>query len=171
MTARTIFETNAAKIRELYQAIQDTAKHRDESPEHKQAWEEATHRFNSRYDLLAFPGGLERQEERLKQNHPEAIELAVRFLEADPWFFRSGYIKEDFIQVLKKASLSDDQCSRLRSALLAKIDSGGGREFREYCKLARALQTDEFREELEAKLESPDETVSQRAGWMLEALK
>ena len=171
MTAKSIFESNAAKLRELHQAVQSTAIKRDKSSEQRRLWEEATQRFHDQYDLLAFPGGLEHQMKCLQERDGDAIELAVSFLEADPWFFRSGYIKEDLIKSIKKASLSESQRDRLRNVLLARVNSGSGREYRDYCKLAPYLMTNEFREQLLAKVRSQDEKISQRARWMLEALE
>jgi len=116
---------------------------------------------------LAFPGGLDRQVDRLMAENDEAIELAIQFLEADPWFFRSGYIKETFLRRLRYAALTEAQRARLRDVLLRIVDSRGGREFREYCKLAKVLQTGELREKLETRTGSDDETVAQRARSML----
>jgi hypothetical protein len=170
MTEKTVFEANAARIVELHEALHLAFRDRDMSSHHWALWEEAGLRFRKSYDGLAFPGGLIRQQDRLKRLDPEAVELAVQFLEANPWFFRSGYIKEGFIRVLKRIPLSEDQQSRLRRALLAMVDQGAGREFRQYCTLARAVRTTDFRADLEARLESTDQRVSQRARWMLEAL-
>jgi hypothetical protein len=171
MTEKTVFEAHAARIVELHEALHLAFRDRDMSSHHWALWEEAALRFRKSYDGLAFPGGLIRQQDRLKRLDPEAVELAVQFLEANPWFFRSGYIKEGFIRVLKRIPLSEDQQSRLRRALLAMVDQGAGREFRQYCTLARAVQTADFRAHLEARLDSTDQKVSQRARWMLEALR
>jgi hypothetical protein len=43
------------------------------------------------------------------------IETAISFLEADPYFFRSGYMKEEMWGRLKKAQLSPKQLSRLEA--------------------------------------------------------
>ena len=69
----------------------------------------------AKYDQLAFPGGLTKQFELLEAGDPEAIEMAVRYLEADPWYFRSGYYKADMLRFLRKHPLSDDQSARLRA--------------------------------------------------------
>jgi len=82
------------------------------------AWKEAARVFHESYDRLAFPGGIAREFELLKAGEPTAIEMAVCFLEADPWYFRSGYHKADFLRLLRKHPLSDDQCARLRDVIL-----------------------------------------------------
>jgi hypothetical protein len=171
MITQDIFEINATKISELHQAVLNTLKYRDKGPEYKRKWQEAAKQFQDNYDSLAFPGGLTYQEELLRQNDSEAIEGAIKFLEADPWFYRSGYIKEKFSRLLKRVSLTHEQSVRLRKVLLAKVDTETGREFRSYCRLARVIETQAFRQELEERLQSLDEGVVLRAKWMLAALK
>jgi len=97
MTETNLFLSNAAKLRELHDAIHTTLQHRGENPA---AWEEACRRFHVEYDSLAFPGGLEKAFSQLKAGDPGMIEMVVQFLEADPYFFRSGYHKEAFIKHL-----------------------------------------------------------------------
>jgi hypothetical protein len=48
---------NAEVINTLYAAVQRSFLHKNES---SQAWRDATFAFNSSYDQLAFPGGLEK---------------------------------------------------------------------------------------------------------------
>jgi hypothetical protein len=36
----------------------------------------------------------------LKERNSSGLATAVRFLEADPWFFRSGYTKAELIRYL-----------------------------------------------------------------------
>ena len=81
---RGIFETNAEKLRELHKAIDATYVDRQVDETHYQAWADAGQCFHSSYDQLAFPGGLEREMDLLESRDAQAIEMAVRFLEADP---------------------------------------------------------------------------------------
>lgn len=67
---------------------------------------------------------------------PSSLEFAIAFLELDPWFFRSGYIKARFLENVKKASLSETQRSRLNDVLHDAVRNRSGREFRRYCRLA-----------------------------------
>jgi hypothetical protein len=85
------------------------------------AWREAAQTFHASYDRLAFPGGLAREFELLKLGDLQAIELAVRYLEANPRYFRSGYHKADFLKFLKRHPLSDEQCDRLRKVILDRV--------------------------------------------------
>ncbi len=51
-----LITNNAQTITNLKKAIDATFKHKKEDPD---AWHNATQEFHERYDLLAFPGGLE----------------------------------------------------------------------------------------------------------------
>ncbi len=122
--------------------------------------------LHASYDRLAFPGGLERQLELLKAQDTEAIEMAVRFLEADPWFFRSGYIKAELLGRLRTAPLNDDQLERLRRIVLDRIDGPGRREFRRYARFARRLDTPDFRAAVSDRVHSGDARTSRHATWV-----
>lgn len=167
----SIFEHNAKSLRELKDDIEVTFAHRNLDEEHRSLWAEACNRFHTSFDKLAFPGGLDRELRLLRERDQQAIEMAVRFLETNPWFFRSGYIKEELLRLLGQVELSNDQQARLRSVILARIDSGAGREFRRYARLARRLDEPAFRGTVLKRLESEDASVVRRARWVLKSLE
>jgi hypothetical protein len=74
-----VFAANAAKLRDLHDAIHSTLRRRDESQACRAAWEEVCRRFHAEYDSLAFPGGLGRAFSELEAGNPTAIEMAVQF--------------------------------------------------------------------------------------------
>lgn len=115
------------------------------------------------YDLLAFPGGLQKNIELLKQHDPNAIELAITYLQANPYCFRSGYVKQTLARLLKKAPLSKDQIKELQNILLARVHDTEQREFSEYCRLARILVDDAFRAQLEQLAHASDKDIARRA--------
>ena len=47
----------------------------------------------------AYLPGFDEDVERLRTGDPSGMESAVSFLEADPWFFRTGYIKSKLIRL------------------------------------------------------------------------
>ena len=149
MTRAELIQFNAAKLRDLRDAIRLTVKFRHEVNSQRERWEEAGRRFHESYDQLAFPGGLTEWLGQLEANDPAAIEDAVLFLEFDPFFFRSGYIKEFVLEHLRWASLDQDHKLRFEHVVLARIrDAKTKREFRRYCRLAPFVTDPEFSEEI-----------------------
>jgi hypothetical protein len=164
-------EANAAKLRDLNADINLTVKKRHLGEAEREAWSEACRRFHISYDQLAFPGGLSDAMRRLTQGEPAVIESAVVFLETDPWFFRSGYIKERILEQLRRVPLDNDKKDRLRQLILARVrDSKTRREFRRYCRLAPFV-TDPFFEEQIAQLAGPSGVKPKHARWVLEHLR
>jgi hypothetical protein len=128
---------NAEEINKLTKTVNETVKHRNTD---EQAWHRATQEFHAAYDRLAFPGGLKEGLERLKQHDPSAIKLAVIYLEANPYHFRSGYSKEKIAQILKQVPLTDDQKQRLLTAIAAAASDKDQRKLRVYNALAKTIK-------------------------------
>ena len=113
----------------------------------------------------------------LAKGHARAIETGIAFLEADPWFFRSGYEKQKIIQHLKRAQLTSPQRMRLARVVLAVIDghaagvqAGRDRvEFRHFGRLACGIWSDFLDEEVATRMQSADEGVRRRATWVAAA--
>jgi len=119
---------------------------------------------------LAYPPGFWDDVERLTAGDPAGLESAIRFLEADPMFFRSGYVKADLTRLAKRVPHDADQRRRLEAVILSIVDRRDGREFRHYCRLARRIAGGPLRGELEARLKAGDPAVRRRARWVLEAI-
>lgn len=163
----TIFDQNAAELRRLHEDIKRTFLSRSKSDDARSEWSEACRLFHDSYDGLAFPGGLSRALDLLKQGDSESVEAAIRFLEADPWFHRSGYIKEEIIQRLKHCRLSVPQEECLRQLILKSIKNPH-REFRRYRQLARRVDSDAFRRKLKDIMDTTeDKRIQQLAGWTI----
>jgi hypothetical protein len=84
---RAVISEHAARLRAMNEEVHRTFRIRPGGPQHHAA----SKAFLDGFDTLAFPGGLQRGLERLKEHDPEAIEMAIQFLKEGPWFFRSGY--------------------------------------------------------------------------------
>jgi hypothetical protein len=109
--------------------------------------------------------------ERLKsRTDPEALEHAIAFLEADPYFFRSGYIKQKMLRFVRGYDLTEDK-ARVQDVLLYIVDTHYCAEFREYCRLAAKISDEDFRRELEARLKSGISGRRNRARWMLDCIE
>lgn len=133
------------------------------------AWRMAAAHFHQTVER-AYPHSFFATLEAARRGERAQLDDLIGFLEADPWFFRSGYIKADINKALLRLPLEPDEEARLRRVVLAVVDRRDGREFRSYCHLARRLATPELRAALEARLAAPDRAVRRRAGWMLLAL-
>ena len=89
---------------------------------------------------------------------PEArkrsVDTAIAFLEADPWFFRSGYEKQNIIRHLKRTPLTEPQRMRLARVVLAAIDGRDRIEFRHFGRLACGIWSEFLDEEVAMRMQS-----------------
>jgi hypothetical protein len=123
MTTAELIQYHAAKLRDLHEAVHSTYRARGDNTSRWEKWKEACRQFHESYDQLAFPGGITEGMRRLATPDPAAIESVVQFLEVDPFFFRSGYIKEDLLERLRQAPLDKNQKRRLQQVILARSGS------------------------------------------------
>ena len=86
--------------------------------------------------------------ECLNSGNPEAIELVVRYPEANPWYFRSGYHKAEILKFLKRHPLTEDQCARLRKVILDRVRGTPVREMRAYGRVTPRVTDEQFEAEL-----------------------
>ncbi len=162
---------NAQKIEELRTAVNDTFRHKNESSQAEQAWQDATKKFHNAYDWLAFPSGLEKGLELLKKHYPSTIDTAINYLYANPYFFRSGYIQQKIAHYLKSASLSTKQIIDLHETFIAHLTEDKTAHRREYYQLARTIANDEFRKKIENIIDTTaDEEIIKRARYLLTQL-
>jgi hypothetical protein len=117
----------------------------------------------------AYPAGFWRDFGHLKDGNSSGLVTAVKFLEADPWFFRSGYTKSELIRYIRHIELSPVIAERLRRVVLVAVDHRDRREFRQYCRLARKVDSPDLRSELSLRLQHVDPAVRRRARWALNA--
>jgi hypothetical protein len=117
----------------------------------------------------AYPTGFWREYGHLKDGNSSGLATAVEFLEADPWFFRSGYTKAELIRCIRHIELSQAIAKRLRQVVVAAVDHRERREFRLYCHLARKVDSPDLRSELSLRLQHVDPAVTRRARWALNA--
>jgi hypothetical protein len=132
-------------------------------------WQAAIARSEAAVDAAYLPD-FEAIYGRLCERNSAALEGAIEFLEADPWFFRSGYMKAKVVRLLKRLPLNPDQVDRLRAVVVSVVDGRDRCEFRDYCRLARCVDGPELQQLLERRLAHADEGVRRRAGWDLQAL-
>lgn len=97
--------------------------------------------------------------------------MAVRFLEADPWYFRSGYHKAEILKLLQRHPLTDDQSVRLRKVILDRVRGRSIRDIRAYGRLASKVTDAQFEAELDYLAKSAKRPVAQQAQCVLESMR
>jgi hypothetical protein len=104
---------NAAEINRLHRRVQETFNRRGESKEANRDWLRACEEMRSKYGALCVPGGLHEDfYSRILAGDPQAVEVALCFLEVRPYFTRSGYMWKDILRRCKRAPLSGEQAER-----------------------------------------------------------
>ena len=77
-------------------------------------------KFLAEYPKLVdrmFPGGYAKTFEKIQAGDGSAVEFGLVFVEVQPYFFRSQYIRTQLIRMLKHAQLSSLQTERLKRVL------------------------------------------------------
>ena len=86
----------------------------------------------------------------LSSGETDAKESAIKFLEFDPYYYRSGYIKSKLLVRLKQLKLNASEIKRLQkvvcNAILSPLPKS---EFKYYARLLKNIGTPEFHLQLE----------------------
>ena len=86
----------------------------------------------------------------LASGDADAKESAIKFLEFDPYYYRSGYIKSKLLVRLKNIKLSASEVTRLQKVICNAIVSQQPKsEFKYYARLQKNVGTPEFRQKLQ----------------------
>ena len=165
MSFEDLINSESEKLRSLHDAIHRTVAFRDRSPSANEEWRRACESFHS-YESQLGPY-LKRVFDDPDYTDQETIEFVISFLEIDPRFFRSGYIKEEMLRKIGRAELNSKQTDRLRAVLIDAVGRRGGREFRRYCRLAGQIFDDKLETELR-RHSSDDDSVGSRSKMMLQ---
>jgi hypothetical protein len=161
--------SNAQAINEMHKNIKTTFKKKDEN---EQAWADACNKFHSSYDIFAFPGGLAQGLALLKKKDLSIMPIALAYLKADPYFFRSGYIKGKIATQLKKFTFNQDQIKDLQNSIINTLFKPSCPEFKYYCRLAIKVADNEFLTRIQEIIkQSTDVLVLKRAHSLFDLLQ
>lgn len=138
--------------------------------EEEALWKKAAELFKISV-MEAYPPNFWECFDQLKNGSANSLEVAIRFLEDDPWFFGSGYVKADLLRYIKKFELSEEQTQRIQRILLAAIKLRDRREFKYYCRLAARVDSPEFEQQITELCSDPDLNVQRRARWVEAAMQ
>lgn len=159
---RCMIELEAEEIDRLHRNVHATYKERGKN---LSAWKDACSAFRSH--VSGIDPLIDRVYEDSELIDQELIEFAITFLELNPMFFRSGYIKEEMLRKLKRSSLSEKQCERLRTILIDAVNNRGTREFRRYCRLLPKISNSKLIDVLETVKKFGEGPRKHRASVML----
>ena len=84
--------------------------------------------------------------EEIARSDRSAIEKAIVFLDADPYCFRSGFIKKKLCTALKKASLTREDRALLRNIVMKSLQTQRPVSFADMASLGCHLYTPGFHE-------------------------
>lgn len=130
----------AAELVRLHDALESAYAARDVTAQSDAAWRDAAEAFHQA--LTAFYEPFTGVARRIRDGDRTAMEDAVRFLEADPWCFRSGYLKEELMTALANATLPDDLRDRLQAVVLHRLSHRESRLLRPTGRLASNVWSD-----------------------------
>lgn len=158
----------AAQERAASRLVHETARRRD-TAEGVARWHEAIDAWRGAMSRV-YPPAFMADLERVRSGDPAGVDSMIRFLEADPWAFRSGYLKATILQRLRHVELATKQKARLAAVILDHVDHHDRRESRHYYGLAPFVADDHFRNALLTRLRAGGPGRRRRALWTLEAI-
>lgn len=92
----------------------------------------------------------------VKRGESTDFEPLIAFLEANPYFFRSGYVKESILDLLRKRAndLDPREIERLEATIIRAFEKPN-REFRYYLRLAKKLRSERLLSAIRTLADSP----------------
>lgn len=136
ITKQDILETER-KVNYFADKINETVKKRDNSKVDYNEWIKATKEWHSYKYPIAKLYNIKDLRNGISNNRTEYFEAILLYLEVSPHFFRSGYLEQKLIQLLKQADLSESYKKRLINILISKLNKGPIFQFKPWCNLLR----------------------------------
>ena len=168
---KTMSEEYIQQCANKLRALNQTMKEAYSKDPHGDAHRHACAAFHEQYDQYAFPGGLEHALTQLKNKNKNMVPIALAFLSADPYFHRSGYIKEEILHHLKKIDFTHQEKHLLYGLVERSIQHDQARVFRAYAKLFSCVSTPAQQAQIEGLLIDADSKVAQRLKYICHLLR
>lgn len=146
--------------------IRVTLPERGRSKEGEKAWREACaawHAHRSVLDTFWRDEALV----QLEAGDPAMLDLAIAYVEVDPYYFRSGYLKKRLFRRLKRLTLPDVQKKRIQQGVLGALRTHQGSGWKDFCLLASAFSDPEFVCSVVPFVADSDSHVARRAQLLL----
>jgi len=160
-----LIEREAKAISDLQKNVHTTFKNRSSD---RETWSKACEKFHSYVSSLSI--FINRVYNEPEFQDEEILEFGITYLEVDPFYFRSGYIKEEILTKIKRSRLSKKQMKRLRAVLLNAVEHRGSKEYKYYCRLAGFIADEAFIDHLKLTEKVSNGTVKYRARKMLKTI-
>ena len=152
------FPAKVAELNRLYKELGELSDLRLRTGDARDVarWEDAARRLHELEERKFHIFESARFLEALATGEAEARKCAIKFLEFDPYYFRSGYMKAKLLTRLKHLVLTPDEVCRLQCVVVAAILAPLPKcEFKYYARLLTKIGSPEFREQLRT-LRVPD---------------
>ena len=156
------------EINRLHKEIYDCLKNREKSPSHREMWQRAA--ANYRNYRSGVNDWLDEVMKNDLCNWSDGRDFVFQYLEIDPIYFRSGYVKEALIRKIKSCKLTKNEAEILRGLILRRIKAGARREFRKFCQMIPLVQNQTFADEIKKLTTAKDRDVSHRATFAMHYL-
>ena len=160
---REEIERGAEHVSATHRAMKDAARERDKSEKHRERHARALDAFRSSFFPIHYELWRACRDPNMAQIDRD---LAFDYLDADPFYFGSGYLKEMLIQRLKKTPFTRAEAELLRELILSKVARGRG-VFTNLCRLIPRLETPEFVAQLQDFTDAATPEIRRRARFAL----
>ena len=119
---------HAARLRALYGRVGETYSRYSASAQARKQWQDACSDVHEAYGDLFFPGGGLAWEQFIDGSSAD-VGCALAFLQADPWYPRSGYHKQVVWHRFKRTVLTREELRLLEGVALDYLGRHVRREF------------------------------------------
>lgn len=158
---------HAARLRALHALIGETYAQHSASAAACKQWQDACTDFHGAYGDLFFPGGELAWEQFIDGSSPD-VGCALAFLQADPWYHRSGYHKQVVWHRFKRTVLTRDDLQLLEEVALDYLGRLVRREFWHMVRFVRLRAGARFWQRVEQMASDPVRSAPAiKATWLV----
>ena len=158
---------HAARLRALHDRVGETYSQCSASTEARKQWQDACSDFHGAYGDLFFPGG-ELAWEQFIDGSSADVGCALAFLQADPWYHRSGYHKQVVWHRFKRTVLARDELRLLEGVALDYLGRRVRREFWHMVRFVRLRGGADFWQRVEQMASDPVRSAPAiKATWLV----
>lgn len=158
---------HAARLRALYDRIGETYAQYSASAAARKQWQDACNDFHDAYGNLFFPGG-ELAWQQFMDGSGRDVGCALAFLQADPWYHRSGYHKQVVWHRFKRTVLAREELRLLEGVALDYLGRRVRREFWHMARFVRLRGSADFWRRVEQMASDPVRSAPAiKATWLV----